>query len=136
LCGQTLRVVAISQDGKAGPVCTVELQKDIWRRIPVNVTNLGRHEPMSYPLPLNLPLVGQLLELYTRIEARTKERTSHDSQKEASPAATATAGADANGSASSVAAVVDDATAADSAAHCATLPNVGGADAADNGGAT
>lgn len=77
LCGQRLKVVSINTDGKDGPICTVEIQKDIWRRIPFSITDAGGCKPLNYPTPLNLALMRQLLDLYQRIEATAKERTSH-----------------------------------------------------------
>ena len=67
LCGQSFRLVSVSQSGKEGSVCTIELQSNIWRRIPLDVTDLGRHTPPTYPLPLTLSVVRELLEVFEHI---------------------------------------------------------------------
>lgn len=80
LYGQTLRLVKFHGDGKARGTCTVELQKDIWRRIPVSVTDCGHHEPMVYPLPLNLLVVGQLLDCIKHIAAMHQEESNNEAR--------------------------------------------------------
>jgi hypothetical protein len=85
LYGQTLRLVNIATSGKEEAAsCTVELRADVWRRIPLSVTNLGTNEPVLYPLPLNLSVVRQLLDVFRRIEVQCQEATSNENQEKAS----------------------------------------------------
>lgn len=90
LYGQKLRLVQIADSGKEETSsCTVELCADVWRRIPVSVTDLGNNQPVLYPLPLNLTVVRQLLELFRRLEIQCQEGTSDE--KKGQPAADSTA---------------------------------------------
>jgi hypothetical protein len=79
LYGQKLRLVQIANSGKEETSsCTVELGADVWRRIPLSVTDLGSNQPVLYPLPLNLTVMRQLLDLFRRIAVQCQEGTSHE----------------------------------------------------------
>jgi hypothetical protein len=81
LYGQKLRLVQIAHSGKEETSsCTVELCADVWRRIPLSVTDLGNNQPVLYPLALNLTVMRQLLELFRRLEIQCQEGTSHENQ--------------------------------------------------------
>ena len=81
LYGQKLRLVQIANRSKEETSsCTVELCADVWRRIPLSVTDLGNNEPVLYPLPLNLTVMRQLLELFRRIEIQCQEGTSDENK--------------------------------------------------------
>jgi hypothetical protein len=85
LYGQKLRLVQIANSGKEETSsCTVELRADVWRRIPLSVTNLGSNQPVLYPLRLNLTVMRQLLELFRRIEVQCQEGTSHENKEQPS----------------------------------------------------
>lgn len=81
LYGQRLRLVQIANSGKEETSsCTVELCADVWRRVPLSVTDLGRNPLVLYPLPLNLTVVGQLLDLFRRIAVQCQEVTSNENK--------------------------------------------------------
>ena len=80
LYGQKLRLVQFHGDGKARGTCTVETQKDIWRRIPVSVTDCSADKPEVFPLPLNLVVVRQLLDSLTKIAAMNEEESNHETR--------------------------------------------------------
>lgn len=80
LYGQKLRLVQFHGDGKARGTCTVEIQKDIWRRIPVSVTDCSADKPEVFPLPLNLVVVRQLLDSLTQIAAMNEEESNHETR--------------------------------------------------------
>ncbi|MBV7339035.1 hypothetical protein KFU94_64620 [Chloroflexi bacterium TSY] len=134
LCGQKLKVVKISAEGKEGPVCTVELQKDIWRRIPLSITDVGRYEPILYPLPLNLRVVGELLDLYKRIEVQIKENSSNDERKNETESSNPPNRKESNVSKTSLAAAKSTPPTADSAESGADLPDVDPTKRQESGG--
>lgn len=81
LYGQRLRLVQVAHSGKEETSsCTVELCADVWRRIPLSVTDLGRNQPVLYPLPLSLTVMRQLLELFRRLEIQCQEGTSDENK--------------------------------------------------------
>ncbi len=81
LYGQRLRLVQVANSGKEETSsCTVELRADVWRRIPLSVTDLGKNQPVFYPLPLNLTVMRQLLELFRRIEVQCQEGASNENK--------------------------------------------------------
>jgi hypothetical protein len=81
LYGQKLRLVQIAHSGKEETSnCTVELCASVWRRIPLSVTDLGKNQPVFYPLPLNLTVMRQLLELFRRIEVQCQEGASNENK--------------------------------------------------------
>ena len=81
LYGQKLRLVQIADSGKEeSSSCTVELCADVWRRIPLSVTDLGNNQPVYYPLALNLTVMRQLLELFRRIEVQCQEGASNENK--------------------------------------------------------
>jgi hypothetical protein len=85
LYGQKLRLVQVANGGKEETSsCTVELRADVWRRIPLGVTNLSSNQPVLYPLPVNLLVVRQLLALFRRIEIQCQEASSDENNKKAS----------------------------------------------------
>jgi hypothetical protein len=84
LYGQRLRLIQVANSGKEeASSCTVELCADVWRRVPLSVTDLGRNQPVLYPLPLNLTVMRQLLELFRRIEVQCQEGTSDENKDQA-----------------------------------------------------
>lgn len=75
LYGQTFTLLFVENKSYRGKCCVVRMETGIERHIPISATDLSPDPIQSYPLPLNLSSVRELLAVYARMIRQTAERT-------------------------------------------------------------
>jgi hypothetical protein len=72
---QTFTLLFVENKSYRGKCCVVRMETGIERHIPISVTDQAMDPICSYPLPLNLSSVRELLVLYARMICQIAERT-------------------------------------------------------------